>query len=265
MIAQMKKLIAGTIILLVAAIAISVIYFKNLDAPAGSTTQVLRTIPNTAALIFEFSNDAGFYDMFNGNKTFEALIGADKLNELKTLRDKLLLNYELKKYFNQQHVYISMHGLKTDETGLLITLAAGEGFTQEIMNDLAKQYKNGLKIAGIDLAGKKVMRINVDGIKAPFYLVNRGDHIYSGTFSKQLAAQCAAYMPLKNKRNFMLIPDRQNSNSLANLYVNYEQLTPLFDQWFKNNNVRLFRAFRSLPALEDLTLHSPRAALMFHK
>ena len=62
----------------------------------------------------------------------------------------------------------------------------------------------------------------------------------------------------------MLLSDRQSSNSLANLYVNYNALSPLFSQIFLNKNPDLFRSFRQFPAFAALSLNYKTDALMFN-
>ena len=69
----MKRLIITTIILLIAAVGVTVVYFKNLSTPGMRTSNVMRTIPPTASLIFEFNNDKSFYDIFNNNKLSKTL------------------------------------------------------------------------------------------------------------------------------------------------------------------------------------------------
>ena len=60
----MKKQITITLILLIATAFITVVYFKNLNPPGTRTNRIMNVIPDDAALIFEFNNDQGFYDIF---------------------------------------------------------------------------------------------------------------------------------------------------------------------------------------------------------
>jgi hypothetical protein len=85
----MKKQIIITLILLAATVYVTVVYFKNLNPPGTRTSQVMYSIPDNAALIFEFNNDKGFYDIFKDNKLFAAVIGKQKLSLLDTLRQQL--------------------------------------------------------------------------------------------------------------------------------------------------------------------------------
>jgi hypothetical protein len=260
----MKKLIISTVVLLAAMVAITVVYFKNLNPPAAHATRVMQSIPNNAALIFEFSNDNGFYDIFSGNNLLGNLIGKDKIKELSALRDQLLTDPLLKNFFEGQHIYISIHGQQRDSIDFLITIAGDEKFTSTHIDQLAKQNNKGMLVSSITLGGKQGYNIYFASLKKRFYLVNRGNRILSGSFSKDLALQSAQYQPAKGNQNFMLIPDQQNTNSLANLYVNYDELNPLFDQLFITKNTGILKSLRMLPALGALTLNYKTDALMFN-
>ena len=56
----------------------------------------------------------------------------------------------------------------------------------------------------------------------------------------------------------------RTANSLASLYVNYGQLSPLFEQLFQNKNTDIFKSFRLLPGLTTLSLNYRSDALMFN-
>ena len=260
----MKKLIITTLILLTALVAITVVYFKNLSTPAAHTAQIMQTIPNNAAMVFEFSNDNGFYDIFSGNTLLKDVTGQEKMDELSALRNKILQQPLLKNFFDQQHIYISLHGQQRDSIDFLITIAGSETFSMGHWQQLAKQTNTGMFIKSINLGGKDAYEIYFNDLKKRFYLVNRGNHIFSGSFSRELALQSALYQPSKNSNDFLQIPDQQNSSSLANLYINYTQLTPLFDQLFISKNTGLFKELRKLPALAGLTLNYKTDALMFN-
>src|SRR5471030_1975084 len=104
----MKRQIIITVILLIATAFITVVYFKNLNTPGMHTSQVIRTIPGNAMLVFEFNNDKTFYDIFNENKLIIAVTGRQKLDELATLRKQLLQNPLLDQYFTGQNIFVSV-------------------------------------------------------------------------------------------------------------------------------------------------------------
>ncbi len=260
----MKKQIIITIILLAATAFITVFYFKNLNPPGTRTSRVMNAIPDDATLIFEFNNDKGFYDIFTGNKLLAAVIGEQKIGELDTLRRQLLLNPLLEQYFTGQNIYISVHPSKTNGADLLLTVSATNGFGPLVIDQLAKQPNSGLLITPLRTSRRPGYNIYIRALKKRFYVINNADNIFSGSFSKELIDQSSAYENKKGKPSFVLLSEQQNTNSLANLYVNYSQLTPLFDQLFKNKNTDIFKSFRLLPGLAALSLNYKTDALMFN-
>jgi len=239
------------------------VYFKHLNTPAAYNARLMQSIPNSAAVVFEFDNDDGFYEIFNGNNLLSGLTGKEKLTELTTLRDNLLLNPALKNFFIRQPIYISVLGLPRDSIGFLITLAGNENFAISHLDQLANGNKQHMLIKHIKLADKNAYNIYLNDIKKQFYLVNIGNNLFAGSFSKDVATLAAQYQPGKNEQNFIPVPDQQSTNSLVNLYINYKQLDTLADQAFKNPT-GLFRTLRALPATATLSLNYKSDALMFN-
>ncbi|MDB5137369.1 MAG: hypothetical protein JWP37_3972 [Mucilaginibacter sp.] len=260
----MKRLIFITIILFVTTVLVTVVYFKNLNSITGHTSQVMRTIPNDASLIFEFNNEKGFYDIFTGNKLFASVAGEEKLAELTELRKLILLNPLFEPYFSGQNIFISLHPQKGNDIDFLLTTSVSKGFQPELFDEILKQPKSGIVINTIVLGGKQGYTIYLNDLKRRFYLIDNEDHTISGSFSKDLMETCAKYDYKKEKQAFVLMSDQQRSNSLANLYVNYEALTPIFEQLFINKNVDIFKGFRQLPAFAALSLNYKSDALMFN-
>jgi hypothetical protein len=161
-------------------------------------------------------------------------------------------------------LFISLHPLKNNDVGLLLTISASKGFDIAVaMDQLSKQPSSGFIINSIHVAGKKGYNIYISSIKKRFFVINNEDNTFSGSFSEELAEQSASYQPKKDKKAFVLLPEQQNANSLANLYVNYEQLAPLMQQLFQNKNTDILRSFKVLPALAVLSLNYKSDAFMF--
>ncbi len=260
----MKRLIITTIILLAATVGVTVIYFNNLNRTGPRTRETMLTIPDNAALILEINNDKGFYEIFNNSQLFTSFIGKQTIADLNTLRKQLLQSPQLEQFFDEQNIFISLHPLKNNTVELLLTAAANSKFKTEDFDELVKEKGKGLLITPLNLGGKKGYTIYSNIIKKRFYLLGREDGIFSGSFSMDLTAQAAQYNSQKHKQAFVLLPDQQNNNSLANLYVNYSQLSPLFEKLFKNNNTDIFKCFKTMPALAALSLNFKSDALMFN-
>jgi hypothetical protein len=259
----MRKHIIITLILLALTAYVTVVYFKNLNSPESHAAVVISVIPDSAPLIFEFNNDNGVYDIFKGDTLFSAVAGAETVSELDTLRQKILLNVTLRKYFNGQNLFISVHPFTDNKIDLLLTLSATKDFNINVFNSLAKKPNDEFSITPLHTSAKRGYNIYIKALGKSFYLVEKGENVFSGSFSADLAEQAAIYKPQKGKQSFVLLPDQQNANSLANLYVNYSQFDRLFSLLFKNRNTDIFKNFRAFPAFAALTLNYRKDALMF--
>jgi len=259
----MRKHVLITLILLALTAYVTVLYFKSINSPENHAASVISVIPDSAPLIFEFNNDTSVYNIFKGDTLFSAINGKAATDELDTLRRVLLQNTILSKYFTGQNLFISAHPFPGRKIELLLTLSATKGFNPNVFNQLAKQPNNGLLVTMLQTAAKHSYGIYIKALQKQFYLVEKDENVLSGSFSLELAQQAANYKPKKGKAAFILLPDQQNANSLANLYVNYSQLDPLFSLIFKNRNTDIFKSFRMLPAFAALTLNYKTGALMF--
>lgn len=258
----MKKQIIITIILLIATAAITVLYFKNLNPPGSNTSRIMAAIPDNASIIFQFTNEKSFYDIFNGNTLLESVTGKDQIADIDTVRDVLLGNSLINKYFSGQSLFVSLHPLKDKGADLLLTLSAGKGFDDERIGKLAAEKNSGIIINPLHVQGAKGYSIYFNSIKKRFYVIDKGEGIFAGSFSQELIGLSALTGFNGDKHDFVLLSEQQNSNSLANLYVNYEQLTPLFNKLFVNSN-DIFRSFNLLSAKAVLSMNYKSDALMF--
>lgn len=260
----MKRLIVTTLILLTATVAITVVYFKNLSPPGVRTNQLMHTIPDNAVAVFEFNNEKGFYDIFKGSQLLGAVVGANKLHELDTLRKLLLTTPLADKFFAGQNIFISIHPSSSNDIDLLVTTTAANGFEPDAMAQISALPNIGLSVTSKHNAIGLEYDILVKAINKHFYIIKKEDNIFAGSFSRELIDKSILYHNEKGKNIFVPLSEQQNSNSLANLYINYEQLSPLFEQVFNNKNTDIFKSFRLLPAVAALSMNYKSDALMFN-
>ncbi|RYY36596.1 MAG: hypothetical protein EOP46_05865 [Sphingobacteriaceae bacterium] len=258
----MKRLIIITTILLIAAGYITVAYFKNLNPPGSSTNLVISNIPDNAALILEYADEKSFYDIFAGNTLPAAVIGPQTLTSLETLRKTLVNNTALNDYVDGQNIFISMHPSIGDSTDYLLTIALKKDFAPSVFNEIAAVKNTGMLITPLKINGKNGFTVYLKAVQKRFYMVTKGDNIISGSFSKPLAELSAGYNANK-QHEFTLLPAQQNTNALANLYVNYRQFNALFNRFF-SYDAGVFKDLRNLAATAVLSLNYKRDALMFN-
>ncbi len=253
----MKRLIFASVFLIAICGIITVAYFRNLNPPGEHTSQIMRNIPADASLVMEFGNENGFYEIFRDNKLMAAAAGKRNIDELDTLRKLVIAKGPLAPYFEAQHLFVSVHPTDTS-ANLLITTATNK--------DIAKEYFDGLpkkdvEVKTITLSGKKGYAITIKPLHKIFYIINKGRHVLSGTFSRKLAEQCAAYQPAEH--GYKLLSVQQNNNALANLYISHKALPALLQGYFSNRN-NMPADLYGFDANAVLTLNYKSDALMFN-
>ncbi len=145
---------------------------------------------------------------------------------------------------------------------MLLSTSAAKGFDSKTFDKLITQ-KGLLQIKAADYSNQKGYDIYSGKLNKHFYLVSKEKGIYAGSFSKEVIEAFVKYTPHKDKDHFIQLPQQQTANSLANLYINYAQLNPLFDKLLKNKYSDIFKCYRILPALGVLDLNFKSDALMF--
>ncbi|WP_448699698.1 hypothetical protein ACFGVR_21665 [Mucilaginibacter sp. AW1-3] len=258
----MRRLIIITAILLIITALITVAYFKNVRLPGQQSGRVMSAIPADAALVFEYKNDRDFYELLGKDSLLTALIGQQRADELTELKTSVLQSPDLKAFFEGESIFISIHPQK-DSVAFLIT-TSGNKPLDGAFERFGTLRTDDMDIVSTTFAGKQGLVVNLKKIGKKLYMVNQGENIYSTGFSKQLVEASALYHAQKHEDVFVQMTDQQNANSIANLYVNYLALEPLFDGLFKNKNNDLFRSFRQLPAVASLNLNYKSDALMFN-
>ncbi|GAB2691499.1 hypothetical protein GCM10027037_13460 [Mucilaginibacter koreensis] len=254
----MKKLIALTILLIAAITVVTLLYFKNLHVPGRDTERIMESIPADAALIMGINNDDSFYDVYDSSALFTALAGTEQLHELKILRQQLLHSALLNTHFNNQTLYVSVHA----GGNLLLTFSSNHTLPVNQLAALLKQNKGVANVTPQTFSGNKGLSIQLTGLNRPFQLIERGKDIYSGSFSPEVIE--AISKSLTQKSRFKPLPDQQQGNVLANLYINYAAFNPLVGHWFKAANADFINPLTALPAQAALTLNYKSDALMFN-
>lgn len=249
----MRKIILLTVFLFISAISVTAFYFSKLRLPGQNTANVINQIPADAALVFEFKNDPEFYGLFKDNTLLTSFIGQKKTSELQYLHRHLF-----SKFFNQQSIFISLHpviNLKNIDL-LLSTNLAGKATVQSILKE------NFVKFQVEKTGSNELITADFPAIKEAFYISSKAN-VLAGSFNKKLLVK---FLDDKNKENssFKQLPNQQNKNSIADLYINYKQLPVLMNQLFKNQNNTIFRLLNGFSANASLSLNYKSDALLFN-
>lgn len=260
---EMRRIILISIFLFIATVSITSFYFSKIKLPGQNTTNVIDQIPNDAALVFEFKNDAEFYDLFKENTLLTSFIGQKKAEELKYLHHHLIKEPALKAAFNNRSIFISLHpGITSGSLDMLMLIKADDvKDLQQTLNALTANSDAAFEVETI--GNKTIQAITFPALKEAFYLTyNAG--VMAGSFSKALLLEFLDERKENKVSNLTKLSDQQNKNSIANLYVNYKQFPVLFKQLFRYQNNDFFKFLGSFPASAALSLNYKSDALLFN-
>lgn len=259
----MRNIILFTVLLFITAITVTGFYFSKLTFPGQTTADVLSQIPADAALVFEFKNDPEFYKLFHENKLLTSFIGQKKTNELHYLYNQFLEQAIIKSTFNNRSIYISLHPeLKSNEIDMLLSVNA-DGITdlQKLLEQII--IKTGAALEAEKIGTKTIQIITFPAIKEVFYLTENAG-VLAGSFNKDLLFEFLDGRKENKVNNLAQLSNQQNKNSIADLYVNYQQFPVLFKQLFRNQNDDFFRFLNGFPATATLSLNYKKDALLFN-
>src|SRR5690606_14069578 len=105
----MKNTILLIVILFIAVIGVSSLYFSRLNESKNASERYIATIPANASLLVSFNNDSSFYDLFKDYEGFSLIFGKEELKELEALKEAFFKSAAFSASVNQQPVYLSFH------------------------------------------------------------------------------------------------------------------------------------------------------------
>lgn len=259
----MRKIILITVFLFVAAVTVTIFYFSKIKLSGQNTTSVINQIPQDAALVFEFKNDPEFYDLFKDNTLLTSFIGQKKANELQYLHSNLLKQPGLNAAFSNQSIFISLHpAINSGSIDMLLTTNADRIIDlQKSLEAFAVQTN-----AAIEpeiLGNKTLQKITIPAIGEVLYVTNNAN-VLAASFSRDLLLKFMDERQENKVSNLTQLSDQQNKNSIADLYVNYQQFPVLFKQLFRTQPDDFFRFLNNFPASAALSLNYKSDALLFN-
>ncbi|HYK77934.1 MAG TPA: hypothetical protein VEV16_13230 [Daejeonella sp.] len=261
----MNKLILVTSVLLAAVFGVAYFYFSNISAGSKNNDKALAHIPQDAALIFEFKNDKGFYEIFADYPIFDALVGSTRKTELTALKNVLLNNKLIQKIASDQNIFLSLHPSQSNEIDFLWLMASSKKITDEELESAISPDKN-LSYNRLPLNETSILKLHISGLNRPFYLHNH-QGIIAASFSKELLLQTLHKNLPKIQEGFIAeinAASMKNENSPANLFINFKSSVPFLQPFFKHKLNGIFSLLHNLEGFSTLNMNFKSDALMFN-
>jgi hypothetical protein len=217
----MKRIYFILGILLILLSGMTYLYFSNLNATRVSSDLSLKLAANHSGLIFSFQNNKSVLDILKGQELFNKLIGREKVALLDSLKSKLLSKSAFNRMIDDQNMYISILPAENKQIDMMLSMQLNpdanplmllqafkhEQFKVEQINNLYKiNLSDSLSIyAAIE---KNVLLISTAQVQISSALTSKEDK--DGPFLE-----------------FIQKNDKLAKNSLASLYINYNEIPSL--------------------------------------
>ncbi len=260
----MNKLILTTALLVVAVFTVAYLYFTNISVLSRNNDKALSIIPNDAAILFQFKNDKGIYDLFSDFEVFNAITGEQKQVEHTALKALLSQLNPLSERLEGQNIFLSFHPDK-DSVLFFWVMPLPAELTSAGITDALSDNPN-LRISMDTLNKTEILKAEIRSIKRLFYL-HVEDGVLSGSFSRKALQKSLDPEQAKLSKEFIKeinVENQQNQNSPANVFVNFKSSVPFISSFFKQKLNGNFSILNNLNAYATLNMNFKSDALMFN-
>ena len=223
----MRKIIIILTTLMLGVIAMTYLYFSNLNKEGNASDNSLNMISAKSGVVLTFENEKSFYEILSGQDILDELLGATKSKLLKSIRRNLVENADVTKLLKGQKVYL---GLLAGEKNNIDFIIATQANLKQV--DFEKLIKTGTFKAE---ANGDYYKIDFPDSTTCFI----GLHQKSIALGSSLAAFKNAVTPATQENRFATYikeSGRLNKNAFANLYLDYNKV-PLLLKNILNSNL----------------------------
>lgn len=251
----MRKIIV-LLIALVTGIAIMVyLYFSKLNNENNAKDLALQSATNNAALIFSFQNDKGFYQIIEGQDLIQKVIGADKVNLLKLLKESIVNDNILNAFIKDQQIYLSVLPDENKEVNFLVTFQLQQ---DKIPTNFLEQLKakNTITPVQTDLYSLKL------NDSLTFYVGIKNKVITAST-SLKLVKDAGIRLAENPFTDYIKESNQLNKNVLANVYINFNQASLLLKNIIAGNINGELSIFNKQNSFASLNYNFSKEKILF--
>lgn len=250
--------------MLLVILVVAQLYFQKVSGSSRYLEKSLESIPGDASVIFQFTNDKGFYEIFADYRVFDDIIGREKKKELIFLKNQLLNNQKLALITNGQNLYLSLHH-DHDSISFLWIMPLKENLSRDDYTDLfgdtdstthkVKDSNDTLSIEIFSKANNKTFYLNISHGTA------------KGSYSKSLLEACLDPKQPKISKDFIneiAIANGRNENSPANAFIKFQTAGVFLKSFYKSqSSLGLLKTY-DLKGFASLSMNFRSDALVFN-
>lgn len=205
-------------VLLAAIAGMAYLYFSDLNIETSANDTSLAAASKNAALIFTFENEKSFYEILSGQELLQQTLGKQKTLQLKALKDFALMQSNVMGALDKQKIYIAILPATQETTDYLISTQVKSNADQ-----LIGQLKNKQLISQKD----NIYQVKLNDSTLCFMSQSDNLLLISNSKAPIITALNKSIKPDLKFINYIKANNRFNKNTLANLYLNFNQASNL--------------------------------------
>ena len=239
----MKKIYYILSILVLATIGMAYLYFSNLNKESNASENALNLVSANAPIIFTFENDKSFYDILSKQTVTNEILGTEKSNLLKVLRESIANNKHLNHFIEKEKITIGfLPGAKNGVDFILATQTKSKNFDNNALNQIKATIKKEGSLYQIKFGDTAQCYITI--INQSLFLSNSKDALSLIEATKTTKNDFKEYIKQNN---------RFSKNTLANVYINYNQLPAILKNVLNTNLIGELSIFNKQNAYAALS------------
>ncbi|HET8830338.1 MAG TPA: hypothetical protein VFM79_13410, partial [Pelobium sp.] len=257
----MKKIIIIISALCLGIIAVTWLYFKKLNSSNISNEKIFTVLPQDASIIFEYKNEAYFYDIFKEFTLFADILGKDNITHLTALKQIFVDDATIASGFKQSDIFFSIH--PTDKYTSDILIVAPIAIENTNKEDLLASLKGKYKIT--EKSGKEntIYQLAFSNKSNFSFFIYK--NLIVGSFEANLVEKSLGQIS-KGTENTNFNVDfsaLRNKNSIANLYLNFTKIRGFANHFSSRKNPYETYFLKNIDASASLNINYQKNAFMF--
>ena len=265
----MRNTIIVSVLLFIAVIVASVLYFGGLDSEKKEAVKPIAFLPSDTYLVASFVNDETTDNIFKDFEIFQAILGKQDLEQLNLVKQQLLRNKNLSTYLGGSDIFISLHPGK-DQTEMLYSIPVVEEPEKEAMDQLLGQLSSQFKFGKSDSLGHTIysfQQILKDSTQSKIsdssFYVSYQSNIFFASYNKELLLKVLDKKQEKLKESqITYFNEHSNRNSPLTVYIPQQNLPAFFAAFKRNKAGDFLRQFIQLKGQTVWNINYKQDALM---
>jgi hypothetical protein len=252
----MRKILV-LLITLVTGVAIMVyLYFSKLNNENNAKDLALQSATNNAALIFSFQNDKGFYQIIEAQDLIQQIIGPEKINLLKLLKANIINDNALNDFLKDQQIYLSVLPDENKKINFLITLQLQP---DKNSNNFFEQLKAKNKVTSIQ---NELYSLKLNDSLT--FFVGVKDKVITASTSLKLVKDAGIRLAENPFTEYIKENNLLDKNVLANIYINFNQASPLLKDIIAGNINGELSIFNKQNSFASLNYNFSKEKILFN-